>query len=134
MAKSKQLATGAAVHESAVPEVKVAARSRVERDFGWALLYMSPAILLFIAFTFVPFLRSIWLSLNVTDQAGNPARFNGLDYYARILNLDGKGRDEYLKSILTTIYFTLLVVPAGLVIAVGLAVMAAVKLRGIQLF
>src|SRR5258708_31933489 len=63
-------------------------------DLGWAVLYMAPALLLFLAFTFAPFLRSIGLSFFVTDQAGNPARFNGLSYYARILNIDGSGRTE----------------------------------------
>lgn len=136
MAKSKQLATGAIAQEGEKVEVeaKAAAGLRTQRDLWWALLYMSPAILLFVAFTFIPFLRSIWLSLNITNQAGDPAKFNGINYYLRVLNLDGSGRDEYLKSILTTIYFTLLVVPLGIVIAVGLAVLAAAKLRGIQFF
>ena len=95
---------------------------------------MAPALLLFLAFTYVPFFRSIWLSLNVTDPTGEVSRFNGLDYYTRVLNLDGSGRSEYLKSIMTTISFSLMVVPAGIVVAVGLAVMAAVKLRGISFF
>ncbi|MEO5953088.1 MAG: sugar ABC transporter permease, partial [Chloroflexia bacterium] len=134
MAKSKQLATGAVVQESAKAEATAVVGARTQRDLWWALLYMSPAILLFVAFTFLPFLKTVWLSLNVTNQVGDPSHFNGVDYYWRVLNLDGKGRDEYLKSIGTTIYFTILVVPIGIVIAVGLAVMAAAKLRGIQFF
>ena len=80
-------------------------------DLGWALLYMAPALVVFAAFTFVPFFRSIWLSFFVTDQTGSPARFNDVKYYTRILGLDGSGRDEYLKSIFTTIKFTLMVDP-----------------------
>lgn len=110
------------------------ARARARTDLRWALLYMAPAVLIFLAFTFIPFIRSIWLSLFITDQMGDPARFNGLNYYARILNVDGSGRTEYLESILTTLKFALMVVPAGVVVAVGLAVLAAVKLRGIQIF
>ena len=41
-------------------------RNRRWQDFGWALLYMSPALALFLAFTYVPFMRSILLSLYVT--------------------------------------------------------------------
>lgn len=103
-------------------------------DLGWALLYMAPALVVFSAFTFIPFFRSIWLSFFVTDQTGEPARFNGLNYYARFLNLDGSGRDEYLNSIVTTFKFALMVVPLGIVIAVGLAVLAAAKVRGIGIF
>jgi ABC-type sugar transport system permease subunit len=95
---------------------------------------MAPALLVFISFTFMPFIRSIWLSLHVTNQAGEPARFNGIDYYLRILNLDGSGRTEHLGSIVTTFKFALMVVPPGIALAVGLAVLAAVKLKGISIF
>src|SRR5205823_10639305 len=76
----------------------------------------------------------IWLSFNITDQTGNPAHFNGLAYYARILNVDGRNDDEYLRSILTTVQFTILVVPLGIALAVGLAVLAAIPVRGISVF
>lgn len=102
--------------------------------FGRALLYMSPAILLLIAFTYVPFLRSIWLSLFVTTPQGETARFNGLKYYTRILNLDGSGRTEYLQSIATTIYFSLMVVPLGIIFALGLALLATLKVKAIAFF
>ena len=124
------------VVSSAVARPAASVRSLRARwgDFGWALLYMAPALIVFAAFTFVPFFRSIWLSFFITDQTGSPARFNDIKYYARILNLDGSGRDEYLQSILTTIKFTLLVVPPGIAAAVALAVLAAAKLRGIAIF
>jgi sn-glycerol 3-phosphate transport system permease protein len=109
------------------------ARRRIG-DLGWALLYMAPALLIFLAFTFIPFIRSIWLSFNVTDQTGAPARFNGLAYYARLLNLDGSGRDEYLRSILTTVKYTLLTVPPGIAVAVALALLAMARVRGIGIF
>jgi sn-glycerol 3-phosphate transport system permease protein len=103
-------------------------------DLGWALLYMAPALIVFTAFTFIPFIRSIQLSFFVTDQTGTPVRFNDIKYYTRILNLDGSGRDEYLNSILTTIKFTLMVVPTGIAVAVALAVLAAARVRGISIF
>ena len=103
-------------------------------DLGWALLYMAPALAIFAAFTFIPFFRSIYLSFFITDQTGEPATFNGVKYYTRVLNLDGSGREEYLNSILTTVKFSLMVVPAGIVVAVGLAVLAAARVRGISVF
>ncbi len=103
-------------------------------EFGRACLYMSPAIFFLVAFTYIPFLRSVWLSFFVTTPQGETARFNGINYYSRIFNLDGSGRDEYLKSILTTIYFALLVVPMGIVFALGLAQLATLKVKAIGFF
>lgn len=110
------------------------ANSRRWQDLGMALIYMAPALIFFIVFTFMPFFRAIWLSLFVTDAKGETVRFNDVKYYSRILNLDGSGRDEYLKSILTTIQFTFMVVPLGIVVSVALAVLATVKVNLIGVF
>ncbi|HUS15881.1 MAG TPA: sugar ABC transporter permease [Chloroflexia bacterium] len=112
----------------------VAPGRRNWRDLGWALLYMAPALLVFASFTYIPFFRSVWLSFFVTDPIGNPSRFNDIKYYARILNLDGSGRDEYLRSIVTTFQFVLLVVPTGIALAVALALLATAQVRGISIF
>ena len=62
---------------------KVAAKSKQQwKEFGRALLYMSPAILFLIAFTYIPFLRSIWLSFFVTNPQGQTVRFNNIKYYS----------------------------------------------------
>jgi sn-glycerol 3-phosphate transport system permease protein len=119
-----------------LPDAAKAARKSKQhwREFGRALLYMSPAILFLIAFTYIPFLRSIWLSFFVTNPQGETVRFNDVKYYTRILNLDGSGRTEYLKSIVTTVYFSLMVVPLGIVFALGLALLATLKVRAIAFF
>jgi ABC-type sugar transport system permease subunit len=102
------------------------------RDLGRALLYASPALIIFILFTYVPFFRAIFLSLHVTNNAGEPARFNGLAYYGRILGFDG--RTESLRSIVTSFQFALMVVPAGIILSVGLAMLATAKVRAIEFF
>jgi ABC-type sugar transport system permease subunit len=113
----------------------IATKSRQQwREFGRALLYMSPALFFLIAFTYVPFLRSIWLSFFVTTPQGETARFNGIKYYTRIFNLDGSGRTEYLHSMLTTVYFSFLVVPLGIVFALALALLAMLKVKAIRFF
>jgi sn-glycerol 3-phosphate transport system permease protein len=104
------------------------------QDFGWALLYMSPALALFLTFTYVPFVRSILLSFYITTPTGEPSRFNGVKYYARILNLDGSGRGEYLQSILTTVEFSLMVVPLSMITALALAVLATARVKAIGVF
>lgn len=104
------------------------------KELGRALLYMSPAILFLLAFTYIPFLRSIWLSFFVTNPQGATVRFNDIKYYSRIFNLDGSGRGEYLQSIVTTISFAFLVVPLGIVFALGLALLAMLKVKAISFF
>jgi len=74
-----------------------------------AVLFMSPALLLCILFTFIPFFRAIWLSFFIVDRnTFKPASFFGLGYYARIFNLGETALgDDYLKSILTTFEYAL---------------------------
>jgi ABC-type sugar transport system permease subunit len=104
------------------------------RDLGRALLFASPALVIFILFTYVPFFRAIFLSLHLTNNQGDAVRFNGLNYYARILALDGSGRTEYLQSILLSFQFALMVVPAGVLLSLALAMLATVKVRLIEVF
>jgi ABC-type sugar transport system permease subunit len=120
----------------ALPDAARAATKRKQqwKDFGRALLYMAPAILFLVAFTYIPFLRSIWLSFFVTNPQGQTVRFNDVKYYTRIFNLDGSGRNEYLRSILTTVYFSFMVVPLGIVFALGLALLATLKVKAIGFF
>ncbi len=70
--------------------------------------------------------------MHVTNATGDIVRFNGLAYYARVLGLSGSR--EYLESILITLRFAAMVVPAGIVTGLALAVLAAVKLRHIKVF
>ncbi len=104
-------------------------------EFGTAVLYMAPALVIFVVFTFIPFFRSIWLGFFVTDPKGEPARFNELNYYGRIFNIGDAARgDDYLKSIMLTFEFTLMVVPLGIITSVALAVLATAKVRIIGIF
>ena len=121
---------------SAVSGVSKAAAKKQQqwRNFGLALLYMSPALLFLLCFTYIPFLRSVWLSLFVTNPQGATVRFNGIKYYSRIFNLDGSGRTEYLHSIWITISFALLVVPLGIIFSLGLALLATLKVKAIAFF
>ena len=125
-------AMAAALDRLGSPAQAVSRRhNRSWQDFGWALLYMSPALVLFLTFTYVPFVRSLLLSFYVTTPTGEPSRFNGVKYYARILNLDGSGRGEYLQSILTTVEFSFMVVPLSIITALVLAVLATAKVKAI---
>ncbi|NWJ45724.1 MAG: sugar ABC transporter permease [Chloroflexi bacterium] len=121
------------VPERTPEEKRNMARNR-RIEFAWAMLYMLPALIIFIAFTYVPFFRAIYLSFFITDARGDPVKFNDVKYYSRILNLDDSGRSEYLRSIWTTIVFTIMVVPFGVVASLALAVLATAKVRIIGVF
>ncbi|MBC7810853.1 MAG: sugar ABC transporter permease [Burkholderiales bacterium] len=108
--------------------------SRRSRELLIALLYCSPALIIFALFTYFPFFRAIFLSLHVTNPAGQPVAFNGVDYYLRVLNFDGSGRTEYLESIVTSFQFMLMVVPFVIIISVALALLATTRVRGIKIF
>jgi ABC-type sugar transport system permease subunit len=104
------------------------------RELLTALLYCSPALIIFFLFTYFPFFRAIFLSLHITNAAGEPVRFNGLGYYQRVLGMDGSGRTDYLDSIGLSFRFVLMVVPFVIVLALALASLATVRVRGIQAF
>lgn len=104
------------------------------RQFGLALLYLCPVLILFGIFSYYPFFRAIWLSLNITNEVGDPVKFVGLRYYLTILNLDGSGRDEYVRSLITSGQFAVMVVLLQIVLGVALASLALAKVRGIGIF
>jgi sn-glycerol 3-phosphate transport system permease protein len=105
-------------------------------DFGPALLYMLPALAVIAAFTYVPFVRAIQLSFFVVNRnTFRPSHFMGLAYYLRVLNIgDSPFGDMYLRSLLTTASFTLMVVPLSIAAAIGLALLAQAKLKRIGIF
>lgn len=104
------------------------------RDLLQALLYCSPALIIFFVFTYFPFVRAIYLSLHLTNPAGQAVAYNGINYYTRVLGIDGSGRYEYIDSIVTSFKFMLMVVPFVIIFSVALALLATVKVRGIQIF
>jgi ABC-type sugar transport system permease subunit len=111
-------------------------RRRHWADFGPAVMYMLPALALVAAFTYIPFLRAISLSFFVVNRnTFRPSHFMGLTYYLRILDIgDSPFGDIYLRSLLTTGVFTIMVVPLSIAAAVALALLAQAKLRKIGIF
>jgi sn-glycerol 3-phosphate transport system permease protein len=91
--------------------------------------YCLPALLIFALFSYLPFLRSIWLSMHVTNAIGDPVRFTGLTYYLRIFT-----QREYVDAILLTLKFAAMVVPLSIISGLALAVLANARLHRIQLF
>ena len=78
-----------AVEATVARREEVAARAGINRkelrDIGEALLYLAPSLIMFLAFTFIPLLKSAWLSTFFTNPIGNPTAFAGLSGLSRFL-------------------------------------------------
>jgi ABC-type sugar transport system permease subunit len=103
------------------------------RSFGLGVLFLTPALIVFAIFTYYPLFRAFWLSLNITNELGDPVKFVGLRYYANTLDLDGIN-SEYLQSLLTSFKFVSAAVVLQIICGLGLASLAMAKVRGIGVF
>ncbi|WP_050615485.1 carbohydrate ABC transporter permease [Bacillus testis] len=96
---------------------------------GTGLLYLSPSIILFGVFLVYPLIRTFYLSVFRSDTQGNPISYTGLDNYTRLFEDPG-----FWQSVQSTIGFVLYTVPLTVILALGLALLANEKLRGIGIF
>ena len=104
-------------------------REREIRQFLLGMAFLIPSLIVFVVFVFYPVARSIYLSTYLTDPLGRPSVFIGTEIYTDLL------RDPlFLNSIWVSIKLTLLIVPALIVLALALAVLANRALRGIGFF
>ena len=80
---------------------------------GW--LFVAPPVLLFLCFTLIPLVMAVAFSFCSYDII-NPARWIGLKNFERL------GRDEFFWiSLRNTAVYTLMYVPLGLLLALGMA-------------
>ncbi|MCM3100177.1 carbohydrate ABC transporter permease [Priestia megaterium] len=93
------------------------------------LAYLLPSLLLFSVFLFYPMIKTLYLSLFITDTQGNPLNFVGLQNFLYLFT-----DPNFLQSTKATFLFVLYTVPIGLVIALFLALIANEKLKGIGFF
>jgi multiple sugar transport system permease protein/sn-glycerol 3-phosphate transport system permease protein len=99
------------------------------RTFLEALLYLSPALIIFTIFVFIPLLRSIRLSLYLTNPIGVPTVFAGLKNYQRLLE-----SPAFLISLQRSVLFVLYTVPTTLMVSIILASLGNLRLKRIDLF
>ena len=88
-----------------------------------------PSLVILGLFVIYPLIQAVWLGHMRCNNAGENCRSNGWDQY-----VDVARSDEFLHALWVTIKFALFTVPAGLVLGVGLAVLADKLLRGIAVF
>ncbi|GMX61094.1 sugar ABC transporter permease [Paenibacillus elgii] len=119
---------------SAKRQTEAAAGRRSLRVTQWketslAYAFLLPSLLLFGIFLFYPLLKSVYLSLHLTDPRGRIAAFAGLDNFTELLT-----SDKFYESLKVTLSFTVLTVPVGIALALLLAALSQGKLRGMKSF
>lgn len=126
-ATASPLAEPASVEEA---PARSSRRRRKLREAGLAYLLLLPALAIFGTFIFFPFFKNFELALYRTAPFPNlPDVYVGFDQFGDVL-----GSSEFVDSLWTTTLFALLTVPVGLVLGLGLAMLAHQKLRGIAIF
>ncbi len=101
---------------------------RERRAVGKGLFFICPFLVGFSVFTIYPVVMSFYYSLTEFDGVSAPV-FVGAAKYGELLT------DElFWLSLWNTFYYTVLAVPLGIVVALGLAMLLNMKLRGISLY
>jgi len=121
-----------AVTKTANSPVTVSANQKEKKSMPNLLVglsYLLPSLLLFGVFLFYPMIKTLYLSLFITDTQGNPLNFVGLQNFLYLFT-----DPNFLQSIKATFLFVLYTVPIGLIIALFLALIANEKLKGIGFF
>ncbi|MGW7680991.1 carbohydrate ABC transporter permease [Kribbella sp. NPDC054772] len=105
------------------------ASSPMKQEARWGVLLALPAIIGFVAFTFLPMIASAVISL--TDWTiGAAPKFVGFANYKRMFTAD----DSFYKSLWATLYYTLGAVPLLLIVAFAAALLLNQPVRGQAVF
>jgi ABC-type sugar transport system permease subunit len=99
------------------------------KDALYAVVMLAPSIALFGTFVFYPLAKTVYLGFFRSDPFGLHTTFVGIDQYVDVLK-----SGSFHRSLLTTALFALYTVPTGLVLGLGLALLAHQKLRGIVVY
>lgn len=98
--------------------------NRSRHGWGWAYVMIAPTIIGLLILNIYPFIETIILSL-YRSQGLSAAKFVGLDNYEKLF-ADG----QIWQSTWNTLYYMLLTVPVGVLLALILAVLLNTKIRG----
>lgn len=108
-----------------VPDGEPPRRRRgISRDTVAAWSLLSPNLVVFAVFLFVPLLATVWLSLYSSSGFG-PREFVGADNYTELF-----GDSTFWRATANTGLYALLTVPVSLVIGLGIALAMNRPLRG----
>lgn len=97
---------------------------RTRSNIKWGLLFCSPAIAGLLIFTAYPVIRTVQASFTSATML-TPGRFLGLDNYADLFT-----DQMFWRSLGNTVYILVWSVPLGIVMALSLALLLNLKVRG----
>ncbi|AQR96680.1 carbohydrate ABC transporter permease [Clostridium saccharoperbutylacetonicum] len=92
-------------------------------------LYLIPCLLGFCIFMFFPFIKTIFLSFNITNANGEAVEFVGLDNYKELFL-----SPDFIGSIGVTLKFVVMTAIPAILIGLGLAMLANNKLKGSRVY
>ena len=94
-----------------------------------ALIFLGPSLLVLGVFVFYPMIKTLYLSLFLTNDAGKATVFVGFSNYLSLFKNPG-----YLSSLVSTLIYVAVVCVATVTIGLLLAVAADQNLKGIRWF
>lgn len=103
---------------------------RVHDEALTAYLFISPYLLVTLVFTVGVVLFAIYISFNQFNLYTWPPEWVGLDNYVKALALKG----QFIHSLVNVIWYVIIVVPTQTALALALATLINVKVRGSQIF
>ncbi len=98
------------------------------RNLRWGLLFISPWLFGFLALGVFPILYTFYLSLTRYSGLRDPILIGGANYQRMAAD------PLFWKAAYNTIYYTLLAVPIGVVVAMALALVMNQKLREVAVY
>ncbi|MBU7317526.1 sugar ABC transporter permease [Paenibacillus sp. SM 69] len=114
------------------PTFKEAARKQASSKIGRILkpyLFILPCIVLVLLFNYYPFVKTMVLGFTLVDMLGNPVEFVGLENFVEAFQ-----DERLLRALLNTLQFTILTVPATLLITLTLALLAEKARKGSRIY
>ncbi len=87
-------------------------------------IYILPSMILFLIFVYLPFFKTIYLSLTLTNRRGEAVEFLGIENYIELFEMP-----SFYNSIFMTLRFATLIILPSIVIGLGLALLANNKLK-----
>lgn len=103
--------------------------SLADKDKYFALAFLGPSLLILTTFVFYPMLKTLYISLFLTDRLGHTTVFTGLHNYTALLT-----SPDYLSSLGSTLVYVLAVTVFTVIIGLLFANLASQSLPGIGIF
>ncbi|WP_157999759.1 carbohydrate ABC transporter permease [Paenibacillus elgii] len=92
-------------------------------------LFILPCVVLVLLFNYYPFVKTMVLGFTLVDMLGNPVEFVGLENFVEAFQ-----DERLLRALLNTLQFTVLTVPATLLITLTLALLAEKARKGSRIY